>query len=394
MKKLLNGSIFLLILFYCLERFTYNGFNSFLPIFLAKNFGLQEAGIDKFMMVERYFSLFSLILAAILIDRVKLFRNIQFYFIPLTAGLVLCCFNTLPTVLGGLSIMALAGGFIKVNVFVKLFESFGDNQRFDDRIYLLLYLAAGMFSGIAPIVGGGLYSMFTSNFAFSLLGLIIWIVFGILFFRVYKKDTTKDHQEVETHGNSNTLLIVVLGFITIIINGLLPQHFSFPGAGSTGSKGIIYLSVIIPTIVYYLIGILFLFVTRFTVLSKLIISIILVMICGWTSYFVRGSIAPSEMYTMIIKSLSSVAEVLLYPSVAAIILMNSQRNQRGTMIAILFILLSATGYINAQLLKVYFGWVIVMAEVLLAAILFLALRYKIFILYGTQEKKLGNLPNV
>jgi hypothetical protein len=73
----------------------------------------------------------------------------------------------------------------------------------------------------------------------------------------------------------------------------------------------------------------FLFIRGFGAIHKIILSIVLAIIYFVLIYFIEGSSDQIDSYSVIIHSLNSGVDILIYPSIAAMIMMNSRRDQLG-----------------------------------------------------------------
>ena len=376
MKKIINSSIILLILFICLERFTFYSFKTLIPFYLANKIGLHSYTTDWIFGYIRLLTFCSYIISAILIDRVRLFRNLKIYFIPILLALFLCVFNSTATIFIGISLLVLTSKLIAINVFVKIFESFDTDTPFDDRLYLLIILAINVFSALSTIIFGIVgFSRFI-NLAFSLSNIIIWIVFGILFFKFYKNEEKPKTEFVDNHIFSQSFLILGMCFLGFVIFYLLDSRFSAIRDKVASSDSIISTLYFIPFSLAFLIGIFFLFVKRFSAISKIILGLILLSIEGLFIYFLNFYINNIHTFSLIFDSVSNAMELIITPSILALIIINSKIELKATMLSLFYILLYAIEYINAYLLKINLGSMIIISELILFGLFYLVLRYK------------------
>jgi dipeptide/tripeptide permease len=157
MGRLFNTSILLLILFFGLERFTYYGLKALLPLFLSAHPQMYPVTAESLMKISRIASILAYVLAAVLIDRVKLSRNISLYCIPMVAGLIFIWVGSYTALYTGLTLIIITGTLIKVNVIVKVFDLLTVLERMEGKAYLLMYLIINVCIGLSPLLVGILY---------------------------------------------------------------------------------------------------------------------------------------------------------------------------------------------------------------------------------------------
>jgi hypothetical protein len=376
MKKNLKISAVLLILYFCLEIFTYYCL-SYLPYYYAANHGIEFNPSDLYPLLKRYLPFLSLILSAILIDRVSIFRNLRIYFIPILIGILLCMFGTYVPLVIGISLFILSKSFIQINIYLKLYTTLKKGTFFNDRVFLVLYLALNLFGFLAPTLSGSLRMVMDTEIAYTLPSLIIWIIFGVFFLWRYSEDEYISDAEDNNKLLRNPILIIVaVSFLGFLVYDHFDNKF-FQIQGDYREQQDYNLQLeLIPLIVLYVVGLGFLLLPMVKHTGKIIFSLILTVVIGGLILFAPFSIESIDNYTLIIKSLINAVEILIYPAIITLILTSCQTKHKGTILAAFFILLYLIDYINLGLLKADSKILLGIFELVLFGLLYLIIRYK------------------
>lgn len=367
----------LLILYYCLERFTYYSIGMYLPIYFATKLGLSETSSDLYYNLTRYLPFLSLILAAILIDRVSILRNLKLYFIPIVLGILFCMLGTYPTIIIGTSIFVLSSSLIQINIFLKIFKSLKNKNAIDDRVFLILYLALNLFSALAPILTGTLRTKMSIVSAYSLPNIVLWILFGILFiWRYSDEEDNSEPESIKFALSSKTLKVIAAIFLGFLIYHQINTQFFHIQSNFKDHQDYNFKLELIPSITFFVIGISFLFLAKVQHFSKIIIALISIATIGVAILFIPFSAENIDIFTIINNSLKSGVEIIIYPAVITLILLNSHIKQRGTNLAVFFILLYSIKYINLGLKHIDSILIIVISELILFGLIYLTIRFK------------------
>ena len=379
MKKYLNISVILLILYYCLERFTYYSIGMYLPIYFATKLGLSDTSSDLYHNLTRYLPFLSLILSAILIDRVRIFRNLKLYFIPIILGILFCMIGTYTAIIIGTSIFILSSSLIQINIFLKIFVQLKKANPIDDRVFLVLYLAFNLFSGLAPILTGTLRTDMSIFMAYTLPNIVLWILFGLLFIWKYSDSDDEEPSELEATNiklPSRTLKVILASFIGFLFYYHLSAQFFQTQNNFNDSQDFNFKLELIPFIVIYVVGIIFLFLSKVQYVGKIIITLTATIATGIIIIFNPFNSENIDTYTLIINSINSATGILIYPAIITLVLVYTRLELRGTFLSIFFLLTYTINYINSGLIKIDSTIMILISELALFGLLYLTLRYE------------------
>lgn len=379
MKKYFNISVILLILYYCLERFTYYSISAYLPIYFVTKLGLSYTSSDLYHNLNIYLPFLSLTISAILIDRVSIFRNLKLYFIPIILGILFCMLGTYPMIIIGTSIFILSSSLIHINIFLKIFARYRKVNTIDDRVFLLLFLAFNTFSGIAPILTAKLRTIMSIVMAYSLPNIVLWILFGLLFFWKYSDSSDEEYSGLKTTNinlSYKTLKVILASFIGFLFYYHVSAQFFQIQNNLNESQDFNFKLELIPFIVLYVVGIIFLFLSKVQYIGKIIITLTATISIGIIIIFNPFNSENIDTYTLIINSINYATEILIYPAIITLVLVYSRLELRGTFLSIFFLLISTINYINSGLIKIDSTIMVLISTLVLFGLLYFTLRYK------------------
>jgi hypothetical protein len=122
MKHIFSRTILLLIVFYALDRFTYYGLRSSLPLVLFRDFGFDFADMKSISQYLDYIPLLSYLIIGLTLDKYKRLRDIRLYYIPVIVGILIFFIKTPISFAVGYSLLFFISPFIKVIVIIKIFD--------------------------------------------------------------------------------------------------------------------------------------------------------------------------------------------------------------------------------------------------------------------------------
>ena len=350
----------------------------YLPIYFATKLGLSDTSSDLYFNLTRYLPFLSLTLSAILIDRVSIFRNLKLYFIPIILGILFCMLGTYLMIIIGTSIFVLSSSLIQINIFLKIFARFRKVNPIDDRVFLVLYLAFNLFSGLAPILTGTLRTDMSIVMAYSLPNIVLWILFGLLFIWKYSDSSDEEHSELKTTNinlSSKTLKVILASFIGFLFYYHLSAQFFQTQNNLNDSQDFNFKLELIPFIVIYVVGIIFLFLSKVQYVGKIIITLTTSIAIGIIIIFDPFNFENIDTYTLIINSINSATGILIYPAIITLVLVYTRLELRGTFLSIFFLLTHTINYINTGLIKIDSTIMVLISELVLFGLLYLTIRY-------------------
>ena len=250
----------------------------------------------------------------------------------------MCLTNQFVVVLSGVCLLLLTGPFVQINVLVKLFTRVSKGSFFDDRIFLLLFLLISIFVGFSSVIYEILSHPFELNLAFALPALVSWILVGLafqLFYKPIKEISSASFMKI------NKRCMIVIGLATLVVFFYSFFQSSFTALRSnTGYSSIpSSWSEFIPYSYYFVAGIFFLFLPKFQTIDKTITFLILVIVVGiillLTQSFLERSVL--SVWSACFRSVQVVADVLIYPSLYALVLTTAGKYEKATALAFMFI---------------------------------------------------------
>ena len=343
MKKILTKNILLLCFLFSIERFAYYSLRSSIALYLIRFLELSDTDAFRIYGNITLFTPIGYILTAILIDRIPLFKNFKLFFILIGIGAAVLFFPGTIYLYTGVTIILVTGIFIKVNVFIKIYENLPDEYARYDNMFILLYLISNLFGFAAPLLSPLLRDIIGFRFALPLLVIIPLIIYIPIFLIAYDaKNEVKNKFSIQSLKNKK-LFIIIAGCIVVLgfFNVNEPYNFEFknnlPG-------NLILLQNSISMIFYFIIGLFSLLIINVPLqLKKISISIILLIAIAVLFIISRTLETNSLLIICIIQAIKGSIDILLYPVIVSIILLLSRPDKRGTTLSIFFLALSILG---------------------------------------------------
>ena len=186
MKKIFTRNIVLLCFLFTVERFAYYAVRSDLTIYLIQFLNIPEENAYKIYRLILTLRPIGYLSAALLIDRFKIFADFRMFFLLIAIGAGLLFFPGTNFLIVGMLIITIAGAFIKVNLFVQIFENLDNRGSKTDIAFVFLYLLINVFTGFSAPFSGLMATTVGVRFSLPFLVILPWLIFVPLFLFLYK----------------------------------------------------------------------------------------------------------------------------------------------------------------------------------------------------------------
>jgi hypothetical protein len=304
------------------------------PLYLAGQLKADFGQLKGLLEILRYLPLISLLIIGLTFDTYKRTNNLKIYFIPIILGFLIMLINTPTAFTIGFSILLFTGPFIKINVILKIFDYLKSVSKNDDRSYILKFLIINIFSALAPIVVGSLRPDFSLGLILPVLNLTIWLVFGLIYFFLPCQDNLPP-TEIKGGDTFKTLLFSLIGVIILIFfTSYLWSSLYVDNQDYTFElrQGTIQMSV------FFLFGLILLFIPNLKSNQKLNFSAIIILILGLMSISVGfiniGSFQSSLLDITI--GIRALFDIVFYPALILIFLETFNFNYRAALISLFY----------------------------------------------------------